>query len=205
MVRNILKNIMQSGALDRTVPVSSLKDALAGDESAAVDSISLGDGSVMLMAGRGDDSSLVVISRHEKVLSGFDGEPVIEHRNGVPYVALVCPLSHDNAAAVRKALPRTAPSVLETRRSFGTGDRIGSPCQATPWHIEACTSFDITPVPAQQSVRENQKTGRTFESVMDDVTWSVFATGFEKPWGSDADHLKTLDSIEEAVAAGFTM
>jgi len=205
MIKNILGKIMQSGALDRAVPPSSLKDALAGGEGVVLDSISPGDGSVMLMAGRGDESSLVVMSRHETVLGGFDGEPVTEYRDGTSYVALVCPLSHDNAAALRKALPRTAPSVLETRESFGTGDRIGSPCQATPWHLEACASFDIAPVAAQQSVRENHKTGRTFESVMDDVTWSVFETGFDRPWGSDADHLKTLDSIEEAVAAGFTM
>jgi hypothetical protein len=95
--------------------------------------------------------------------------------------------------------------VLQGRESFGTGDRIGGKAAATPAHIEAVRGSGLTPVLAQQSVRENQKTGRTFEEVLDDATWSVFREGYRMPWGSDADHLKTLEDVETAVRAGFTM
>jgi len=123
----------------------------------------------------------------------------------VPYHAVICPLTHANAVRLRETLLRTAPSVLDSRESFGTGDRIGGSAPATPGHIAAIEGTGMIPVLAQQSVRENHKTGRTYEQVMDDVTWSVFRTGYDGLWGSDADHQKELDGLDEAVRAGFTL
>jgi hypothetical protein len=62
----------------------------------------------------------------------------------------------------------------------------------------------IAPVFAQQSVRENARTGRTPQQVVDDATWGLFQEGWREPWGADADHLKTPDDVDAFVAAGYT-
>ena len=85
--------------------------------------------------------------------------------------------------------------------SFGFGDRIGL---ATPGHIAAVTGSGIAPIFAQQSVRENARTGRTPQQVIDDARRSVEAAGWEAPWGADADHLKTVDDLPPFVQAGYT-
>ncbi len=205
MLHTILRSAIQSGAFASNVSIKAFKDRVAAQYSVESGSVSKTDTGLFMLRETEEQSSLVVLSQYETALSGFSGESLTEHEGGITYFALECPLDHVNAAGLRKALPRTAPFVLNSRQSFGNGDRIGSPSQATPWHIEVCAKYDMTPVLAQQSVRENQKTGRTFESVMDDVTWSVLRSGYRSPWGSDADHLKSLDSIDEAVRAGFTM
>lgn len=117
--------------------------------------------------------------------------------------ALIGPLSHANADALRRALPFTAPSPLAGRDvTFGLGDRLGL---AGPGHIRAARRFRASPVLAQQSVRELDLTGRSYEEVLDASTWSVFQEGYEEPWGADGDHLKTEDWVRRALAIGFTM
>jgi hypothetical protein len=145
--------------------------------------------------------SLTKVSSGEKCLrvlgdaTGFDGE-----RQGD---MLFCPLSPENAAALRNHLPWLRPQPLGLRTSVGFGDRLGL---ATPGHVRAVRQFDtIAPVFAQQSVRENARTGRTPQQVMDDATWGVFQAGWRAPWGADADHLKTLDDADAFAAAGFTL
>lgn len=75
---------------------------------------------------------------------------------------LLFPLTPENATALRARLPSPNPTPLGTRTSFGFGDRMGS---ATPGHIHALRAADpngiIAPILAQQSVRENTRTGRT--------------------------------------------
>lgn len=95
---------------------------------------------------------------------------------------------------------------LGLSRSFGFGDRLGL---ATPGHIQALqsvqgTEYAILPVFAQQSVRENARTGRTPQHVLDDAWRAVEAAGWEGPWGADADHLKTPDDLPPFVRAGYT-
>lgn len=91
--------------------------------------------------------------------------------------------------------------------SFGFGDRLGL---ATPGHIQALRDVQqamgcaILPVFAQQSVRENARTGRTPQQVLDDARRAVEAVGWEGPWGADADHLKTPDDLPPFVRAGYT-
>ncbi|MBN1678901.1 MAG: hypothetical protein JW966_01330, partial [Anaerolineae bacterium] len=60
------------------------------------------------------------------------------------------------------------------------------------------------PIFAQQSVRENARTGRTPQEVLDDAMWGVFQSGWREAWGADADHLKTPDDIEPFVRAGYS-
>src|SRR5258707_3069938 len=85
--------------------------------------------------------------------------------------------------------------------SFGFGDRLGL---ATPGHIAAVRDTKFAPIFAQQSVRENARTGRTPQQVMDDAKRAVDAAKWVSPWGADADHLKTLEDIPPFVAAGYT-
>jgi hypothetical protein len=85
--------------------------------------------------------------------------------------------------------------------SFGFGDRLGS---ATPGHIAAVRGTRFAPVFAQQSVRENARTGRTPQQVMDDAHRAVDAARWDAVWGADADHLKTVDDLPPFVTAGYT-
>ncbi|HSQ18123.1 MAG TPA: tagaturonate epimerase family protein [Anaerolineales bacterium] len=85
--------------------------------------------------------------------------------------------------------------------SFGFGDRLGL---ATSGHIAAVKGSGLAPIFAQQSVRENARTGRTPQQVMDDAKRAVEAAQWDKPWGADADHLKTVDDLPAFVAAGYT-
>ncbi len=73
--------------------------------------------------------------------------------------------------------------------SFGFGDRLGL---ATPGHIAAVKDTKFAPIFAQQSVRENDRTGRSPQQVLDDAKRAVDAVKWDSPWGADADHLKPL-------------
>src|SRR6266540_639367 len=120
-------------------------------------------------------------------------------------VAQLYPCSAENAAVLRERLPWLRPVALGLQTSFGFGDRMGS---ATPGHIQAmrATGADATiaPIYAQQSVRENTRTGRTPQQVLDDALWGVFQEGWRAPWGADADHVKEIADVAPFVAAGYT-
>src|ERR1041385_8142341 len=90
---------------------------------------------------------------------------------------------------------------LSLTSSFGFGDRLGL---ATPGHIAAVRGTKFAPIFAQQSVRENARTGRTPQQVMDDAQRAVDAAKWDLPWGADADHLKTIEDIAPFVKAGYT-
>jgi hypothetical protein len=90
---------------------------------------------------------------------------------------------------------------LSLSPSFGFGDRLGL---ATPGHISAVRGTKFAPIFAQQSVRENVRTGRTPQQVMDDARGAVETAQWDAPWGADADHLKTLDDLPPFVEAGYT-
>lgn len=127
--------------------------------------------------------------------SGFTGERHPDMN------ALVCPLSPENALRLRERLAWLQPAPLGMRTSVGFGDRLG---YATPGHVAAIRGKDAAPIFAQQSVRENARTGRTPQQVLDDAMWGVFESGWRQPWGADADHLKALDDVQPFVAAGYT-
>jgi tagaturonate epimerase len=90
---------------------------------------------------------------------------------------------------------------LFLKPSFGFGDRLGL---ATPGHIASVRGTKFAPIFAQQSVRENARTGRTPQQVMDDARRAVDAAHWDAPWGADADHLKTVEDIPPFVEAGYT-
>jgi hypothetical protein len=57
---------------------------------------------------------------------------------------------------------------------------------------------------AQQSIREMTRTERTAQQVMDEAVFGVFEVGYDKGFGSDADHLKARADVDVAAKAGFT-
>lgn len=113
------------------------------------------------------------------------------------------PLTHENAERLRALFPFTAPvRVLTAPRSFGVGDRLGLAC---PGHIRVFRKYDARPVFVQQSIRELDLTGRTYEDVLDAATFSVFREGYKDGFGADGDHLKKPEDIAYALSLGFTM
>ena len=127
---------------------------------------------------------------------------VADHMEGGPWIA-TAELSVENARALHSLFPWTRPTSLKERRTtIGMGDRLGI---ATAGHIRAARQFDISPVLAQQSVRENDFIGRTFDDVAANATWSVFREGFRGGYGADGDHLKNIASIDVALAASMPM
>jgi len=131
---------------------------------------------------------------------GFEGQTLQAEGGRRLFVG---PLSHRNAEALRRVLPFTAPSQLADQAvTIGVGDRLGV---AAPGHLRLFARRAAAPVLAQQSVRELELTGRSYEEVLDAATWAVFQEGFERPWGADGDHLKTEEWVRKAVGIGFTM
>lgn len=94
-------------------------------------------------------------------------------------------------------------SPLSLTPSFGFGDRLGL---ATPGHIAAVRAArgKFAPIFAQQSVRENARTGRTPQQVMDDAKRAVESAKWDFHWGADADHLKSVSDLPAFVQAGYT-
>lgn len=115
---------------------------------------------------------------------------------------LMAEMSPANAAVLRQLVPHTRPQTLGLKPTFGFGDRIGL---ATSGHVLAMDAAGerIIPIFAQQSIREMSRTARTAREVIDDATWGVFRAGWVRPFGADADHLKTTSDVEMTAQAGF--
>jgi hypothetical protein len=124
---------------------------------------------------------------------GFRGEEVRE--------GLLCPLTPGNAAALAERFDWLRPRrIPEDRPSFGFGDRIGV---AAPGHLRALRSSAVFPVLAQQSVRENARTGRSFADVLASAVVGAFREGYTGGFGADADHLKDPADALEAARLGY--
>ncbi|MDD6262232.1 MAG: tagaturonate epimerase family protein [Clostridiales bacterium] len=126
---------------------------------------------------------------------GFSGE--IRGSN------VIAPASAENAAVLRELLPFTAPCrVLNRDKTFGFGDRLGL---AGSGHLRVVAGTGVSPVLAQQSMRELNLTRRTYSDVLDAATFAAFREGFTGGFGADGDHLKTAEDIGNALALGYTM
>lgn len=123
-----------------------------------------------------------------------------------PFILYDGPADGTGGRILRTALPHLSPVPFGLEPSFGFGDRLGS---ATPGHITALqrtgTVAIFAPVFAQQSVRENSRTGRTPAQVLDDATFGALQAGWAGPVGADADHVKTPENIESFAEAGYSM
>ena len=144
---------------------------------------------------------LIIIGK--SLLGEFRGSVIGEIKRGNTQLSLkLAELSHENLEKLKQVFPWLSPSPLGLRTSFGTGDRLGI---ATPGHIRALRDRRVLPVLAQQSIREIDRTKRTLEEVMDSALWGCFEEGYEGPFGADADHLKKMDDLKEAVRLGYSM
>ena len=112
------------------------------------------------------------------------------------------PLDHKTAVMLRREFPWTAPSrVLSLRKTMGVGDRLDL---CAPGIMEGFRDSDAVPVPVQQSPRELNLSGRTWEEALDAATFAVYREGYLGPWGACADRLQSFQEIEAALAAGYT-
>ncbi len=112
------------------------------------------------------------------------------------------PLTPETAAGLREIFPwLSLRRIPADRPSFGFGDRLGL---ATPGHIRAVRGTVVFPILAQQSVRENARTGRNFAQVLASAIFGAFQEGYTEGFGADADHLKRIDDALEAARLGYT-
>jgi len=149
------------------------------------------DGTVFMA--RENEKTIIIATNKSFGFHGYD------KKDGV----IRADLNHENACILRKLFPWTAPvRGLKNKKSFGLGDRLGF---ATPGHIDLFKKNDVFPFFAQQSMRELNLTKRTYEDVLDAVSFAVFREGYKIGFGADGDHLKTAEDIEYVLKLGFTM
>ena len=131
---------------------------------------------------------------------GFEGEKV--SADGKEYT--LAPLCHANAVKMRALFPWTTPTrVLDRDKTVGVGDRLGI---ATDGHLRVFKKYpEVTPILAQQSIRELNLTNRTFADVIDSASFAVFRCGYKTGWGADGDHVKTASEVSYALESGCTM
>ncbi|MBC7097933.1 hypothetical protein H5T52_02260 [Candidatus Bipolaricaulota bacterium] len=130
-----------------------------------------------------------------QLLSGFSGAQEVES-------GYLLPLTPQNALALAEWVPELRPRRLPKGPSFGFGDRIGL---ATPGHVRALSGAKVFPVLAQQSVRENSRTGRSFEEVLSSAIFGALEEGYSGGFAADADHLKRVEDAVEAAKFGYTL
>jgi hypothetical protein len=164
-------------------------------------SITAGKESIFFLGRRGDEKLLGIVRRSPVPPQGFSGTTSSITCDGTPLFLTLCPQTPAVAAALRVSFPFLAPRPLGLRRSVGCGDRLGL---ATPGHVRAVRRSGMAPIFAQQSMRENARTGRNPQQVVDDALWGVFQEGWRDGYGADADHLKSAADIDLCAAAGYT-
>ncbi len=157
--------------------------------------------SLCFLARQGVERYLGVFPSDSSLVAKFTGAEAQASGNGKPPAVSLFPTSPANAAALREILPFLVARPLGLRKSAGCGDRLGL---ATPGHVRAVRRSGMAPIFAQQSMRENARTGRTPQQVMDDAMWGVFQEGWRDGYGADADHLKTAADIDVCAAACYT-
>ena len=166
-------------------------------------SIACARNAVFFLGRRGSDKSLGIVHSDSNPPGGF---PLGFHGSSQKinidgHSLTLCETTPENAAALRSIFSFLVPHPLGLKKSAGCGDRLGL---ATPGHIRAIRRSSMAPILAQQSIRENTRTGRTPQQVMDEAMWGVFQEGWREGFGADADHLKNTADIDSCAAAGFT-
>ena len=150
---------------------------------------------------KGVQKFLVLLTNNSDLGNKFHGLATEINIDAQTLTLKVCKTTAENAAALRLILPFLVAQTLGLRKSAGCGDRLGL---ATPGHIRAIRHSTMVPILAQQSIRENARTGRNPQEVMDDALWGIVEEGWREGFGADADHLKNTDDIDVCVAAGYT-
>jgi hypothetical protein len=197
--------------LDFTEPVAPLAERdvrQAAEEMSGISdtqiyprSITVAQRTIFSLGRKGLEKVLCVLSQGPLAREDFAGRSTQVAVNGKNLFLTVCPVTSASARALRAILPFLAARPLGLSKSVGCGDRLGL---ATPGHVRAVRRFGVSPIFAQQSIRENARTGRTPQQVMDEAMWGVFQEGWRDGFGADADHLKTAADVDQCAAAGYT-
>ena len=144
-----------------------------------------------------DDCDVLSVTGSDITL--FEGDLVAESSENEK----LFPLTVENSKIIMKLFDFTRPKSHKGQNaSIGLGDRLGL---ATIGHIRLVRDYDIFPVFAQQSIRELNLTGRTYEDVLASAVWAVFREGYTTGYGADGDHLKTHEEVKYALDCGYTM
>lgn len=202
----VLDRLLKASSLEPPVPEAEAAE-LAGElqSLAGIEiyprSITALQRSILALGKNGTSKVLVCISKDGGVCSGLPGTESQVEAAGEKLTLRVCDTSSEVAAHLRELLPFLKPRTLGLAKSAGCGDRLGL---ATAGHVRAVRKSSMAPIFAQQSIRENARTGRNPQEVMDDALWGVFQEGWREGFGADADHLKNFDDIDSCVKAGFT-
>jgi tagaturonate epimerase len=115
----------------------------------------------------------------------------------------LCDPSRENTECLMDLFPYTKPiSLRNYPMTIGAGDRLGL---ATPGHIRAVRKFYVHPVFTQQCARENERMGRNLAPLTRDAAWAVFQENYQEGYGTDGDHLKSLEEVKRALDAGASM
>jgi len=207
---NHLAKIMQSKGIFKSFKIIDAQRKAVKEKVSSLDlnfylyhsSLDIWQGAVYFLIEKEKEKKLISFIPRKDNDDGFVADKIL---NLDGFRVRICSLTHENALIMREIFSYIAPTVLGTEPAFGTGDRIGGKVSATPGHIRALKDYNVAAFFAQQSVRENARTKRTFQEVLDDATWGVFQEGYKARWGADADHLMDLASMGLAVDAGFTM
>ena len=194
------------GPLEDPAEAPSVAAAFAAAVNADVyaESVATAGGAGWAVARRGLEKSLRILwpaGKRPAITEPFKG-PIDEVDLSVgPAEVMEVARTAAAAAALRQALPWTAPQLVAGRPSIGLGDRLGL---ATPGHVRAVRGTGYVPMLAQQSIREMTRTRRSPQDVIDDATWGVLESGWRDGFGADADHLKDPDDLDRCAEAGFT-
>ena len=156
--------------------------------------------SVLFYAIRCNFKDYLILMSSQAITFEFDGKASQDGGKEL----LICEETTVNCRELRKLFPDMKPvPVGKEKSTFGVGDRLGS---AILGHLNTFAYYPAyIPILAQQSLRELDLTGRTYQDVIDAATWGVFKTGYRGAWGADGDHLKAPASVQSALGQGCTM
>ena len=156
-------------------------------------------GNAIVMLVRDDFGKSLVTVGDDPAVNELQGSEVIMNNKRVR----ICPLTNENCKIIRSIFPYTNPQPHQGHKiTIGLGDRLGL---ASPGHIQTIRELNVFPVLAQQSIRELNLTGRTYDDVVSAAAWAVFQEGYTKGYGADGDHLKTTQEVKMALDIGMTM
>ena len=205
-MEHLLKMCLHTGPMLPPLPDEQcrrLADALGPvtDTRIYPPSMTAGNHCLLFLGNRVGIKYLGVVSSTSGLVDDFEGPEREAALEGVKLRIRMGPANSRNGGWLRKKLRFLKPQAIGIRKSVGCGDRLGL---ATPGHVRAVRKAGIAPIFAQQSVRENERTGRTAQEVLDDAMWGVFQEGWRLGFGADADHLKTAAQAGAFVSAGYT-
>ena len=164
-------------------------------------SITAAGGGILFLGNRSGRKHVGVLSPGSAPVGGVDWPAQRIDLEDRDLVLRTARAESGSAAWLRKILPYLAPRPFGTRLAAGTGDRLGL---ATAGHVRSVRKTRMAPLFAQQSVRENERTGRSPQQVLDDAMFGAFQEGWREGFGADADHLKCIADVDAFVAAGYS-